>query len=553
MDKLSGLRIKRSRFNLSHRKIFDAGYYTLIPILYYFALPGDVVTLGANIFVRSMPMLAPLMNKNEIDVRYFEVPIRLVEPNFEKVVTGSENGVVLSQVPKCKKLVDNYSDLTSQGKGFNNDKYTFFDYLGVPTFTSDSTSNYADFPVADYVPKSYFRAWYDFYRDENYNLQAQDFEEAYQIFITQNHKRNCVPLMGTHIQKNYFTSALPWQLKGAVPTFIPNASGFVSFNNLNKAFLEATSYGTYNVEVRADNNDGFAHESRLWLRPDSGSPGEIVTRPGDYRSIYGEDGALNNTLHLDGIEFNAATLRSMFAETRIMERLARCGSRYVEYLSSNFGIAPRDDTLQRAQYLGGFRLPLVYTEIPQTAQDAQSPVGTLRGKGISSGGDTPVKKHLVKEFSVIFGLLNIRADLLYTQGIDKTMCYTDRWDFFNPSLQNLSEQTIKNYEVFYGSDGKNNEDFGFIPMYQELRKSKNIVCGDMRQNLSYWTQPIKFSTRPNLNTSFINGSSYKDSFMSPFGFTDDGTAKPFIIDCQNIVEAIRPISAFSIPGLIDHN
>lgn len=551
MDNLSGLRIKRSRFNLSHRKIFDAGYYHLIPILYYFALPGDVVTLGANIFVRSMPMLAPLMNKNEIDVRYFQVPIRMVEPNFEKVVTGSENGVLLSQVPSCKKVVDNYSDLST--KGFNNDKYTFFDYLGVPTFQSDSSNNYSDFPVCDYVPKAYFRIWYDYYRDENFNNATQDFETAYQTFITQGHKRNCVPVMNTHLQKNYFTSALPWQLKGDIPTFIPNASGFVSFDNLNKAFTNATAYGTYNLEIRADNNDGFARESRLWARRDSGNPGELETRPGDYQSIYGNEGALSNTLHLDGIEFNASTLRSMFAQTRIMERLARCGSRYVEYLNSNFGIAPRDETLQRAQYLGGFRQPLVYTEIPQTAQDESTPVGTLRGKGISSGGDTPVKKHLVKEFSVIFGLLNIRAELLYTQGIDKTMCYSDRWDFFNPSLQNLSEQNIKNYEIFYGSDGKNNEDFGFTPMYQELRKTKNIVCGDMRASLSYWTQPIKFSTRPNLNTSFINGSSYESSFMSPFGFTDTSIAKPFIIDCQNIVEAIRPISAFSIPGLIDHN
>ena len=75
----------------------------------------------------------------------------------------------------------------------------------------------------------------------------------------------------------------------------------------------------------------------------------------------------------------------------------------------------------------------------------------------------------------------------------------------------------------------------------------------MRDNLSYWTQPIKWDTRPNLNASFILGSSYNDSFMSPFGFVDTSKAKPFIVDCQNIVEAIRPISAFSIPGLIDHN
>lgn len=130
----------------------------------------------------------------------------------------------------------------------------------------------------------------------------------------------------------------------------------------------------------------------------------------------------------------------------------------------------------------------------------------------------------------------------------------DRWDFFNPSLQNLSEQTIKNYEIYYSAgDNKNLEDFGFEPMYEELRKTRNIVCGDMRDRLSYWTQPIKFAKRPNLTSSFISGYNYLDSFMSPFGFTDTSNAKPFIIDCQNIVEAIRPISAFSIPGLIDHN
>lgn len=541
MDKLSGLRIKRSRFNLSHRKIFDAGYYTLIPILYYFALPGDVVTLGANIFVRSMPMMAPLMNKNEIDVRYFQVPLRLVEEQFEEVVTGSKNGILLSQVPKCKRVVDNYMDLAT--KGFNNVKYSFFDYLGIPVFTANPAANdpdllFTDFPVADYVPKAYFRCWYDYYRDENFSTQYDDFNTAYYHFVTQEGALNCVPIMGTCLQKNYFTSSLPWQLKGEIPTISFNVSGFADFTDAftNPGYTSQESNVLFSYQTTG-HGIGYIHgDENVGSRPGSGLK-ETFNR---------------NSLKVDDLSLNASELRSMFAETRIMERLARCGSRYVEYLTSNFGIAPRDDTLQRAQYLGGFRQPLVFTEIPQTAQDAQTPVGTLRGKGISSGGATPVKKHLVKEFSVIFGLLNIRAELLYTQGIDRTMCYTDRWDFFNPSLQNLSEQTIKNYEVWYGAIG-NNEDFGFTPMYQELRKSKNIVCGDMRDNLSYWTQPIKWSTRPNLNSSFINGSSYLDSLMSPFGFTDTSKAKPFIIDCQNIVEAIRPISAFSIPGLIDHN
>lgn len=541
MDNLSGVKIHRSRFNLSHRKLFDADYYQLIPILYQFCVPGDVMTIGSNIFIRSMPMMAPVMNKSEFDVRYFFVPLRLVADNCEEVITGSKNGKVLSRVPSFKKYVENEMAISMYVS-----KNSFFDYLGCPL-----GQNLSDFPVSDYVAKSYYRIWFDYYRDEN--LQGisddNDFESSYLEQVR--HNAFCGDVIYSCLQKNYFTSSLPWQLKGEIPTFTPDVSGYVSFNNLNKSFINATTYGTYNVEVLADNKDGFAYESRLNMRSVSGNPGVLETRPGDYLSIYGEDGALNNTLHLQGIEFSASDLRSMFAETRIMERLARCGSRYVEYLTSNFGVAPRDDTLQRAQYLGGYRQPIIFTEIPQTAQDAENPVGTLRGKGISSGGDMPVKKFLVKEFGVIFGIMNIRADLLYSQGIDRTMCYSERWDFFNPSLQNLSEQTIKNYEIFYSNDGKNEESFGFTPMYQELRKSKNIVCGDMRDTLSYWTQPIKYETRPNLNNAFIYGKNYKTILHSPF--VDLKNTLPFIVDCQNIVEAIRPISQYSIPGLIDHN
>ena len=57
--------------------------------------------------------------------------------------------------------------------------------------------------------------------------------------------------------------------------------------------------------------------------------------------------------------FNTSELRLLFTQQRIFERLMRCGSRYVEYLMSNFGIAPTDETLQRVQYLGGFKQAVV--------------------------------------------------------------------------------------------------------------------------------------------------------------------------------------------------
>ncbi len=529
MDKLSGISIHRSKFNLSHRKLFDADYYQLIPILYQFCVPGDVMTIGSNIFIRSMPMMAPVMNKSEFDVRYFFVPLRLVADNCEEVITGSKNGKVLSQVPAFKKYVENEMAI-SMYVGKN----SFFDYLGCPV-----GQNFSDFPVSDYVVKSYYRIWFDYYRDENLQniSDDNDFDSSYLEQVR--HNAFCGDVIYSCLQKNYFTSSLPWQLKGEIPTFSITPTGYADFD---KSVVDNRK--GYVVE-----NDTVLQMYRINNEWDIGVSGNIDQAKD--RSFMLKSALNQNELKIDNFEFNVSELRSLFAETRIMERLARCGSRYVEYLVSNFGIAPRDDTLQRAQYLGGYRQPIIFTEIPQTGQDAENPVGTLRGKGISSGGDTPVKKFLCKEFGVIFGIMNIRADLLYSQGIDRTMCYSERWDFFNPSLQNLSEQTIKNYEIFYGSDKKNDEPFGFAPMYQELRKSKNIVCGDMRDTLSYWTQPIKYSERPNLNNAFIYGKNYKEILHSPF--VDLKNTLPFIVDCQNIVEAIRPISQYSIPGLIDHN
>ena len=302
MDNLSGLRIKRSRFNLSHRKIFDARYYQAIPILYYFGLPGDVVTLGANIFVRSMPMLAPLMNKNEIDVRYFCVPLRLVEKNFEKVVTGSSDGKILSSVPSLPK----WNDSSNGYHGTNKiSKYSFFDYLGVPVGAINS-----DFPVCNYVPKAFSRIIWDYYRDENLNTESsyEDFEAYYHDYIL-NIGYYDYGLDSTNLQKNYFTSALPWQLKGEIPTFTFDVSGFADFSN---AVVDDGNYlstvGNLSLYQRMEPNA----KGGLGASKEGENP--FVHRTALVQTLN------QNELNFEGLSVNASQLRSMFAETRIMER-----------------------------------------------------------------------------------------------------------------------------------------------------------------------------------------------------------------------------------------
>lgn len=524
----SGVRVYRSRFNLSYRHTTTCDYGDLIPIMAKFCLPGDVWKCGASILARYQPMLTPTFTRSWIKMRYFFVPLRLVEDDFERVITASADGHPISSVP----VLSNFTKYVKNSSVFKN---SFWDYLGIPCGInySNLTDEDKSFLPANYWSKCYSRIFWDYYRDENLSNDS-DFDQFYnfrQPFYF-HETETC------NLAKDYFTSTLPWQLKGVAPTFnitAPSGSiGYVDFKN-----IVANDIGTdYNVVA-----SNLASGSSVLQTSDHNSDHTTVLR-----NALGQ-----NEVHIDAelSSFNAADLRTMFAQTRIFERLSRCGSRYTEYLRSNFNISPSDGTLQRAQYLGGFKQPIVCTEIPQTAQDGSTPVGTLRGKGISSGSGS-VKPFVVKEFGVIFGILSVMPEISYSQGIPREYTYKDRFDFLNPSFQNLSEQEVRNAELFVDTDEKNSLPFGYQGLYNELRISHNINTSEMRDSLSQWNQGIHFTTRPNLNSMFLRTRSYNDenSFHKPFAVTDK---PPVIIDCMNILDVYRPMVRHPVPGLIDHN
>ena len=82
--------------------------------------------------------------------------------------------------------------------------------------------------------------------------------------------------------------------------------------------------------------------------------------------------------------FNVADLRLAFQIQKFLERNARAGARYTEFLRSHFGVSPRDERLQRPEYIGGSKAPVIISEVLQTgSSDATSPQGNMAGHGIS--------------------------------------------------------------------------------------------------------------------------------------------------------------------------
>lgn len=311
-------------------------------------------------------------------------------------------------------------------------------------------------------------------------------------------------LLPVYLQKTYLSSSLPWQLKGTAPA--------IAFDPIVTAanFVDNSGEGTFPLTFTGD---------RLDLgKPPFEVSSDVTT---DQKGIFNANmaKALSDFVS-SGLALNAADLRAMFAQTRVFERLARTGSRYTEYLRANFGTSPADETLQRAQYLGGYKIPIVTSEVLQTAEDGSTPVGTMRGHGITRGGDHMQTFHC-KEFGVLLATIDFRPEITWTQGVDRQFTYKRRFDFFNPSFQHLSEQEVRNGEVFIsGTADENDATFGFQAYAQELRMGRKMVVGDMASTQAYWTQTIDFSQRPNLNSAFLNGWNHLASVHKPFAVTD---------------------------------
>lgn len=554
----TGTKMYRNYFPIKFGWQCDCKYGYLYPVFRKVMYPGDVFKVHADLLIRYQPMIAPPMNDTIAKVRFAFVPLRLIEENTEFIITGSKDGHLVEDLIPTMDSCFKYLDLTNTHVV---EKGSLLDLIyDIPAGLELSGNlNKLDADPASpaaWIAKAFVRFWWDYYRDENFN-EDTDFETFWQHVRKYLHESEHD--LTAYLKKDRFTSSMPWQLKAnAAPTIEILSSG-----TLNPAYTGALVVQDPGHE--ANFNVGLSNGTSPYPLT-AFAPGEATQQLN-----AAVDQANENFLDLlntpqnftaSSVGFNAAQFRDMMAQTRIFERFARTGSRYTEYLRANFGVAPSDGTLQRAQYLGGFSTHIVTTEVVQTAgatndQGSNVPVGTLRGHGITHGNST-IPPFMAKEIGVMVAFLHVQPETIYAQGVDRELTYRSRFDFLNPSFQHLSEQEVRKGEIYFGvdtdSDGnlKNSETWGFQPYAQELRTGVKHVHGEMRDTLSYWNQALIFSERPSLNRIFLASVNHIASYNRPFAVTDSSVS-PMVVDFGGLIEAYRPLVKEGLPGLVDHN
>jgi hypothetical protein len=494
-SRTGSLQPRRSAFDLSYEKKFTADMGLLYPIVCDEMVPGDYWKMGNQTVVRLNPLVAPMLHKLDVYIHTFFVPYRILDEDFEDFITGGVDGDYSTPPPTWEPTDTSIGSL--------------WDYLGFPAGVDPDGA----YPL-DYPRRAYNMIWNEYYRDQN--LQDKIDLDNESILI-----RNW--------EKDYFTSSLPWQQRGTSPSLPLSGMGYADFTNAVQLWDISSNVGV-----------GFDPTTSM-LQAQNGT---------DYSSEL--IASLNkNEIDMSTVTtFDVNDLRLAFQIQKFMERNARAGARYTEFLGAHFGVKPRDERLQRPEYVGGAKNPIIVSEVLQTSStDATTPQGNLAGHGLAVG-DSFIGKYHAKEFGVMVGLMSIMPKPAYQQGINRQWLRQTRYDFYFPEFANLSEQAITNAEICaIDGDSTHNEGlFGYQGRYDEMRIKHDQVCGLMRTDFDYWHLGRIFdpASPPVLNEDFIQCVPDKRVFAAP-------SEPAFIISCGNYIKAFRPLPLSAEPGLIDHN
>jgi len=514
--------VPRSKFSgsFTRKTTFNAG--RLIPFLVDEILPGDHVKYNVTAYVRLATPVFPLMDNQRIDTHFFFVPNRLVWSNWKRFM--GEQATPAQSIDLTVPKVNIPSDV---GVG------TVPDYFGLPVGGQlSSTIAVSSFPF-----RAYNLIYNEWFRDENLINSASayvgDATAGWQDF-----GESGIPFKRAKSQ-DYFTSALPWPQKFQAPT-IP-ILGSAPITGLGTYPTVGSLPGPINVYQSSGPATNYAYANTSF----DADAAYIVMETEPYGTGY-RPKVFADMSQVTGVGINQ--LRQAFLTQQLLERDARGGTRYTEIVRSHFGVLSPDARLQRPEYIGGGMSNLNVTPVAQTAPSEDGTVGTLGAAGTAVGQHRA--SYASTEHGYIIGLLSVRSELSYNQGVPRTFSRNTRYDFYWPSLAGLGEQEVLRKEIYATGTGNDDVVFGYQERWHEYRTRYSEVTGRFRTyvtgTLSAWHLAQNFSSAPVLGKTFIEDTPPMDRVLAAGGTAAEYNQE-YLGDLLIQREAVRPVPMFGTP------
>lgn len=532
--------VPRARFKRDYSLLTTMNEGDLVPIYCDEVLPADTAKIDLNALMRMSTPLYPVMDNCYCDFYFFFVPSRLLWNHFENLMGQNDSTFWAEPVEYTTPKV---TSETGWEVG------TIADYMGIPTGVKNLSVNALPF-------RAYAKIWNEWFRDENLQqptkVDKSDTTHTYDNTKEEDKNEiNRAQIGGKPLKvckyKDYFTSCLPSPQKGeAVKLPLTGNANVISL--INGELDPSRVYFRDGYQATS----GETQYSYGGNETATGGKGNVYTINGATKST-GTAGGAYNELYADMSSVTATTineLRQAIAVQHILERDARTGTRYKEYLQGAWGVTSPDARLDRSEYIGGYRLPININQVIQTSStDSTSPQGNTAAFSMTTMSRN-MATYSATEHGFILGLAAVRVDHSYQQGLARMWTRSTRFSYYDPMLANLSEQAVLNQEIYAQGTAVDEEIFGYQEAWADYRYHTNMITGEMRstyaQTLDAWHYADKYTELPILSSKWIKEG--KENIDRTIAVQSDNS-RQFICNFYFDQTWTRAMPIYSLPGL----
>ena len=570
----------------SHKTTFDVG--KLVPIFQMQVMPGDVVDLDVRTLLKMSIPAGPTMDAPRYDINFFFVPWKQVFPDFENLIGTTYSGGTpepLTSVP-----VINYSS----GSVFGVNDLAAHMEVPIGVDMSEIGFNISALPF-----RAFIKVYNEWYRDENLWVESDwtNGNDANNLNVNASNYwinnstntnapvwNNVCAQVGQGLPwvcrlKDYFSTCLPFIQKGAIPSISTLAQSDIQ-TMLNNVFLDGLTVqnggGTYFNPTITDMNGNplynTAQNDNWYLNVANNTTNMLASNFGTqtfngsqnaYMNLQTEPQQLGYVAQYSGAgagSFNITDLRTAIVKQHQNELDARAGTRYYEKLLSYWGIETNPLEVGRTEFIGGWHDNVNISNVVQSAPNnstANTPLGTVAGLSITTG-QIPNKIHYaVGQYGIILGLVCVRTNITYSQGLPRLFTCINNFDFYNPTFNGISEQPVYKYELYLDENGTTNnlQVFGYNQPFAWLKYKPNVATGYLSANATdtyytMYTYQNALSSSPTLSSAWIGyPQSALENTLLLNAQNQNENINDFIGDFYFDCKVLREIPAYSIPGV----
>ena len=622
-DGMPQLKLTRSSHNLSNTTCFDVEQGWLVPTAVYDCVPGDRFNLSSQALIRTTALIKPAFTVNlQAKSASFFVAYRTIWKAFEDFFSGGRSGNAKVPLPVfnindelLQYSIFDYFGLPCKSSnpivGINTKTSEYInalyllaylkiwnDYFRNPSLDVEiDVYNLTIYKPNDDTPydMSQFTVPFDFVHNGISYIGASvtiflrwcfglisntvSIDSLTSDILASNspnppswqERKYSRPAL-VNLPRDLFTSALPTASSSdPVSLSFSNSITMSPFSGTDKSFVKVAKPGVLRGFGLSTLNGAIgAAELSVGTLEATGTTGtrSITGAPSTGPILYplyieNSDIAKKLSANFSG-GFTSGIypreLRLVFGLDLKQQIRNLSGNRYQDLLKAFYGVTTRDYRLNLAEYIGGSRYPIYTSEVLQTSETQNTPLGDQAGHAIGSGNSFH-GSYFVEELGCILNLFWINSENVYAQELRRDWRKFSINDYFFPMFEKLGDQELLQEEICYtispnASIGINSRIFGFVPRYSEYKFYNNTIKGGFRGNYRYWSQARFFRLDSNetaltLNSSFIKPNTI--TFNRIFQTIDsDYTLKPYQVKFINNTIAFRPMEENTIGYLIDH-